>query len=93
MRIADKLFLNRYQPDSRTHLVIKDREVCLKNCEAKYCTYICPAGIYSWDAEEEKILVAYEGCVECGTCRYGCIFDNIDWKNPRGGFGIMYKFG
>ncbi|AOQ22560.1 Ferredoxin-like protein FixX [Moorella thermoacetica] len=92
MRLEDKLFLNRYQTDKHPHLRIKDREVC-RHCEGKPCTFICPARVYVWNEREERIETAYEGCVECGTCRYGCAHDNIDWRNPRGGFGILYKYG
>lgn len=60
---------------------------------ARLNTYICPAKVYSWSEEENLILTAYEGCVECGTCRYACPPHVIDWRNPRGGFGIQYKFG
>jgi len=90
--LEDKLFLNRYQPDKVSHLRVLNREKCTK-CKDKPCTYICPAKVYSWNEVEKIIETAYEGCVECGTCRYGCAHDNIEWKNPRGGFGIMYKYG
>ncbi|QGP92026.1 Ferredoxin-like protein FixX [Neomoorella glycerini] len=92
MRLEDKLFLNRYQTDKHPHLRIKDREVC-RHCDGRPCTFICPARVYAWNEKEERIETAYEGCVECGTCRYGCAHDNIDWRNPRGGFGILYKYG
>ncbi len=90
--LEDKLFLNRYETDKHPHLRIIDREICLK-CESRPCTYICPARVYVWNEKDRIIETAYEGCVECGTCRYGCAHDNIDWRNPRGGFGIMYKYG
>lgn len=90
--LEDKLFLNRYQPDKESHLKVIDQGKCL-DCRDKPCTYICPARVYIWDEKEKEIKTAYEGCVECGTCRYGCAHDNISWHNPRGGFGILYKFG
>ncbi len=90
--LEDKLFLNRYQPDKESHLKVLNKDKCLE-CEGKPCTFICPAKVYSWNSKEKIIETAYEGCVECGTCRYGCAHDNIEWKNPRGGFGIMYKYG
>lgn len=34
-----------------------------------------------------------ERCVECGACRIVCPYGNIDWHYPRGGFGIVYRFG
>lgn len=93
MNLEDKLFLTRFQPDNQSHLMIKDRDTCAHKCSEKYCTFVCPAKVYDWEEEEQKIHIGYEGCVECGTCRYGCIFDNIEWKYPRGGFGVQYKYG
>ncbi len=92
MDIEEKLYLNRFQPDKHPHLRVINRDFCVNECGLKPCTYICPAKVYTWDEQDQRILTAYEGCVECGTCRYACP-DNIDWRNPRGGFGIMYRFG
>jgi ferredoxin like protein len=75
-----------------SHLTVINRDFCINECDEKPCTFICPARVYEWDESEKIIKVAYEGCVECGTCRYGCP-DNINWSNPRGGYGITYKFG
>lgn len=90
--LEDKLFLNRYQTDQQPHLRVLEREKC-RDCQDKPCTYICPAKVYAWNEEKVIIETAYEGCVECGACRYGCAHDNIEWCNPRGGFGIMYRYG
>lgn len=92
MKIEDKLFLNRFQADKHSHLKIVDKDACLK-CDNKPCTYICPAKVYVWNETENQIMTAYEGCVECGSCRYACPPGVIDWRNPRGGFGIIYKNG
>lgn len=90
--LDDKLFVNRYKAYKETHLKITDESKCL-NCKDKPCTYICPAQVYAWSDLEQKILTAYEGCLECGTCRYGCTYKVIDWQNPKGGYGVQYKFG
>lgn len=92
MKIEDKLYLNRYHSDKYSHLKIVDVLACLK-CDLKPCTYICPAKVYEWNEEEKRILTSYEGCLECGSCRYACTFSVIDWRNPRGGFGVQYKLG
>lgn len=39
----------------------------------------------------QHIVIGYEGCLECGACRIGCRHDNINWKFPRGGFGIQFR--
>lgn len=90
--LDNKLFLNRYKSWKETHLKISDPDKCLE-CKDKPCTYICPAGVYGWNDLEKRILTAYEGCVECGSCRYACPYKVIDWRNPKGGYGIQYKWG
>lgn len=93
MTVKDKLYTNRFKPDDRSHLIIKDHDICLTECEEKWCTRFCPAEVYEWGEDVQKILVGYEGCVECGTCRIGCPYINIEWLNPRGGFGVVWRFG
>ena len=91
--LADSLYLVKYEVDEEhPHLGIVDRETCVC-CQDKPCISKCPAEVYRW-LEEEKILeIAYENCLECGTCRVVCPYDNFEWKYPRGGFGVAYKFG
>lgn len=92
--IAGKLGMVKFSPDDRSHLTIIDPEVCSHHCVQKYCTHTCPAQVYRWEDEEEAISIAFEGCLECGTCRSGgCPYDNIDMYYPRGGFGVQYRFG
>ncbi|GIM44909.1 ferredoxin [Collibacillus ludicampi] len=88
--IEDKLFTIRFKVDENSHLIIKDQEVC-KNCATKECNYFCPADVYHWEGAYTS--VAFENCIECGTCRIGCPTYNIEWVYPKGGHGITYKFG
>lgn len=88
--IEEKLFTIRYRCDTVSHLYIKDQAVC-QACANKPCLTFCPASVY--ELRDEKIHVAFENCVECGTCRIACPYHNIDWRYPRGGFGIAYKIG
>ncbi len=37
-----------------------------------------PCNVYEWEGVEEGPAVRYEGCLECGACRIGCPYDNID---------------
>lgn len=93
MKVEEKLFLDRFQPDRKSHLGITNPDVCWKVCKNKPCTVFCPAKVYEWVDGVNVIHISYEGCLECGTCLYGCPHDNIDWGNPRGGFGVLYKSG
>ncbi|MCX7599381.1 MAG: 4Fe-4S dicluster domain-containing protein [Armatimonadetes bacterium] len=88
--LVDKLYLLKYEVDEESHLVIKDQKVC-SECEHKPCINRCPAEVYSW--EGDRLQVAYENCVECGVCKIVCPYENIDWRYPRGGYGVSFKFG
>jgi len=92
MRIEDRLFLVKYNPDKVSHLRIIDPAACEK-CAHKQCIAFCPANVYEWDESEKAITIAYEGCFECGACRIGCPDLNISWRYPRGGCGVAFRFG
>jgi len=90
--ISDKLYMIRFKSDDKSHLVIKEMDDCV-TCVHKDCTFFCPADVYEWHAKIDTTSVAYENCIECGTCRIGCPSDNIHWVYPKGGYGMTYKFG
>jgi ferredoxin like protein len=90
--VADKLYTIRFKVDEKSHLVIKDQDVCA-SCETKECNHFCPADVYDWHDMEKMTSVAFENCIECGTCRLACPTYNIEWVYPKGGHGITYKFG
>jgi ferredoxin like protein len=90
--VDDLLMTLKYFIDEEeAHLWIKEPEVCSR-CEQKPCLAFCPVGVYSLGSDG-KIQIAYQSCVECGSCRVGCPYKNIGWELPRGGFGVAYKFG
>jgi ferredoxin like protein len=89
--IDDVLMTLKYFVDEENaHLRIISQEVCAQ-CD-KPCLHFCPVGVYRLD-EMGKIQVAYQACVECGSCRLMCPPYNLEWRLPRGGFGVAYKFG
>ncbi|WP_338598307.1 ferredoxin family protein [Sulfolobus tengchongensis] len=95
MRIEEKLYTLRYKKDEQPHLAIIDPNKCLKCAEVngvpQPCITVCPANVYSWI--NQKIIVSYENCVECGACRVACPYANIMWKYPRYGLGIALRYG
>ena len=91
MSIEDKLFLDRFKVDEESHLRIIDGEKCINECDEQPCLSICPANVYK--LEENRISVGHEGCLECGSCRIACPHLNIEWRFPKGGYGISHKFG
>jgi ferredoxin like protein len=91
MKIEDKLFLDRFKVDSESHIKIINSDICRDYCENEICLHICPAFVYR--KEGDHISVNYEGCLECGTCRIACTRKNIEWRFPKGGYGVSHKFG
>lgn len=89
MNIDDKLALNLYHVDQDPHIQI-DQEIC-RQCPHKLCTYVCPVENYTLN-DDNDIVFAWEGCLECGTCRIVCDREAITWDYPRGGYGISYRF-
>lgn len=49
-------------------------------------TTLCPAKCYA--KENDKIILQYEGCLDCGTCS-----QKTEWHHPRGEKGIHYRYG
>ncbi|ANJ66276.1 ferredoxin [Halothiobacillus diazotrophicus] len=94
IKIEEKLFQNRYKVDEgRPHIQIANPSVCSSTCEVQACTFACPAACYS-ATETGGVELNTDGCLECGTCRIICSeHHNVDWAYPRGGHGILFKFG
>ena len=94
VNVEEKLFQNRYKVDhGRPHISIIDPLVCVSDCKTQQCTSVCPANCYKAEGNGNITLIT-DGCLECGTCRIICDdFRNVDWEYPRGGYGILFKFG
>ena len=91
MSIDDRLSKVKYVTDEESHLKV-NTEPC-KNCKSKTCTFVCPANVYEWNKEEDKLIINYENCLECGACRIACEKKCIEWHYPKGTCGVTYKFG
>jgi ferredoxin like protein len=90
--VDDMLMSLKYFTDEKElHLSIIDPAVC-QACEKQPCLDFCPVGAYR-PQDGRTVQIAVQSCVECGTCRVLCPYYNVSWKNPRGGFGVAYKFG
>ena len=90
-RLEDQLATVVFHVDKEAHITVK-KELCLE-CDKKPCLAVCPAGNYTWDEEENQLIFNFEGCLECGTCKFICSLDAIVWSYPRGGFGVSYSWG
>jgi ferredoxin like protein len=44
--------------------------------------------------EKGCVEVVPDGCMECGTCRIlAAGSGDLEWDYPRGGYGVLFKFG
>lgn len=89
--LEQDLNANNYHVDDHDpHLAIKAMENC-RQCQHRPCAAICPALVFLW--EKDQMVVQYSGCLECGACRFICPRDNIDWRFPHGGYGVLARLG
>jgi len=88
--VEDRLLKTRFEIYKEPHIIV-DTSKC-RECLNKPCIKICPAGLYSLD-EDGNLIFNYEGCLECGSCRLICPYNNIRWNTPPGGYGVDYSFG
>lgn len=89
MALEDKLYTLKYSPDTKSHLE-PNLEDC-KKCGRKPCTFVCPAKVYEW--QEDKMIVNFENCLECGACRIACPYKSLKWEYPKGTKGVTFKLG
>lgn len=92
VRVEDKLFFNRYLVDSgRPHIKVKPHTSPSVNLLS--LLKACPAKCYELN-DKGQVDVTPDGCLECGTCRIiGEASGEIEWSYPRGGYGVLFKFG
>lgn len=92
-KMEERLYQNRYQVDEgRSHVQIHQLNKG-DSPELQAMTDLCPAGCYRLN-EAGRVEVVADGCMECGSCRIVCqSTGEIEWSYPRGGYGILFKFG
>ena len=89
--LEEKLYTVKYTPDTESHLL--PVQECCRICQSKICTVICPAKVYEWDSINQKLIVKFENCLECGACRIACEDSSLGWQYPKGTKGVMFKQG
>ena len=93
-KIEEKLYRNRYLVDSgKPHVKITEKGQEAPSPQLEALVHICPAGCYQ-KTDTGSVEVVPDGCMECGTCRV-LTQDTaeLEWNYPRGGFGVLFKFG
>ena len=92
LKLEDMVQFVTINPDSKTHIKLREPNLCVSQCENKPCTYICPSHVYDYDSNNKKMLIEYQRCVECGACIYACPVENINWEYPRPKYGVFYRY-
>lgn len=89
MNLDSKLAKNLFKLDQEPHIVI-DQQACAERCRRRECLVVCPANLFS-RTPEGRMVVNWEGCLECGTCLLSCSTGALAWDYPRAGFGVHYR--
>ena len=89
MNIEQLTQFTQFQIDGQSHIVL-DKEAC-KSCDHHACVHSCPANCYTLNEETKRVDVAYETCLECGTCLIICDKEAVSWSYPRGGYGVCFR--
>lgn len=90
--MEDRLYTVKYDDPGSSHLDIHNPGICAERCTEYACVEVCPADV--WRKSDDGVpVIAYENCLECGSCRWACPFENVDWTYPERGAGVTYKRG
>ena len=90
--LEDRLYTVRYDDAGESHLGVKIPGICAEGCHSRDCIDVCPANVWR-EGEDGVPHIAYENCLECGSCRWACPKGNVDWSYPTHGNGVSYKKG
>ena len=90
MNIEEKLYRVRYNIDHENPHIVIEQDKC-RDCADNPCLVVCPVGAYKMEGEE--VVVSWQDCMECGTCRVVCPQGAISWEFPRGGYGVCFRYG
>ncbi|MBA4397492.1 MAG: hypothetical protein C0394_08940 [Syntrophus sp. (in: bacteria)] len=85
-----KLGLDVFKPGGEPHIKIKPGME--KDTRLRQAVRLCPAGLYS-TADTGGVVLTIDGCLECGTCRFVCGGEVLEWHYPEGGTGVQFRFG
>ena len=90
--LEDRLYTVKYEDAGESHLDVFDPEICEDRCSTYDCVQVCPANVWR-ESDEGVPIIAYENCLECGSCRWACQYENVEWTYPERGAGVTYKKG
>lgn len=56
------------------------------------CVIVCGGEVFKIK-KKKAVVVQIENCLECGNCEVACLRNAIHFRVPKGGTGIVYKYG
>ena len=91
-RVEEKLYQNRYLVDAgRPHIVVAPHDTPSK--ELLLLDEALPGRVLRGQ-RQGQVEISPDGCLECGTCRVIAEPSGaLTWAYPRGGYGVLFKFG
>jgi len=86
LKLEELLQRNVWDVDEERHIEVIDQ----RGLPIRALLLLCPTGCYTMAGD--RLLMSYEGCVECATCRVLSKPNQIRWEYPKSGRGIQYRF-
>ncbi|NHN49186.1 4Fe-4S ferredoxin [Halostella sp. JP-L12] len=91
--LEDRLYTVKYEDPGDSHLDVKVPGFCAERCDTDDCVDVCPADVWRKEEGDDVPTIAYENCLECGSCRFACPYNNVEWEYPENGSGVTYRYG
>lgn len=85
--LYEKLYKKTFCPDIESHIKVNP-DIC-RICIRKECTKFCPSQVFIWAKYDDKLIISYENCLECGACKMGCPYEAIKYTSPNAGYGVQ----
>jgi len=56
----EKIILTAYNVDTKPHITLNE-DICNSRCKIRFCTFICPAGCFVFDEDQNKVVFRSRG--------------------------------
>jgi NAD-dependent dihydropyrimidine dehydrogenase PreA subunit len=57
------------------------------------CVKVCPSSIIKLNNKKKAYIYDITRCHECAACFFSCPVQAIEFIYPKGGTGVVYKYG
>ena len=86
MKITEKLPRDAFKDDEESHILL-GQQIChtIKNDSA----FMPAPQTFTPSTKKER----GPSNLPDGTCRIACVYGSVEWKYPKSGLGVQYRFG